>query len=477
MKKYPVSETNNKETVDMLRDMYDAALTAADLRVICKSRDFYSDEVSSTPLFESVFLTEKGLKSAFGSLTQAEIALLHVLNFINKAVDVTFFEYFYGDRDSDTGHYQSFATRYTDIFKKVRVSLVRKGILLFAESANTWGRTTKLERWQFRFPEEFYPFLPSPFTAPEIFDARSGIRNDIFRRKIKQVVTGTRIPDESTGYVLRLSHGKLQIKGHEYRMKYLKKWQVESWHASAMLETKTRKGGVHPLQLVIYVLSQLNQNEWILPDDLSIFWNILYPEGKAPDNRNICETGWNWGYLLKQELKGQSYYRLAGTLDTQEPESYLRVTGNQPVILDLETVPYENLDLLVQISKMAVLDSQLQISPDLIAIGNAQSMVRNHPLTLWLSTNSSLFREVIEKVDKRWGKLVIHENLMVARIMDLSLVVKLQRSFPDQIKPIAKNVIAFPRDSLPAIQKLAAGAGYVIKTVKDVNYEGENNRD
>ena len=40
MKKYPVSETNNKETVDMLRDMYDAALTAADLRVICKSRDF-----------------------------------------------------------------------------------------------------------------------------------------------------------------------------------------------------------------------------------------------------------------------------------------------------------------------------------------------------------------------------------------------------------------------------------------------------
>jgi len=104
MKKYPVSETNNKETVDMLRDMYDDALTAADLRAICKSRGFYSDEVSSTPLFESVFLTEKGLESALGSLTQDEIALLHVLNFINKAVDVSFFEYFYGDQDSDIRH-------------------------------------------------------------------------------------------------------------------------------------------------------------------------------------------------------------------------------------------------------------------------------------------------------------------------------------------------------------------------------------
>lgn len=267
MKKYPVSATNNKETVDMLRDMYDEALTAADLRAICKSRGFYSDEVSSTPLFESVFITEKGLESAFGSLTQDEIALLHVLNLINKAVDVTFFEYFYGDSDSDTRHYQSFAMRYTDIFKKVRVSLVRKGILLFAESANTWGRTTKLERWQFRFPEEFYPFLPSPFVSPEIFDARSGVRNDMVRRKIKQVMTGTRIPDESTGYVIRLSHGKLQIKGHELRMKYLQKWQIESWQASALLETRTKKGGVHHLQLVIYALSQLNQNEWILPDE------------------------------------------------------------------------------------------------------------------------------------------------------------------------------------------------------------------
>ncbi len=361
--------------------------------------------------------------------------------------------------------------RYTDIFKKVRVSLVRKGILLFAESANTWGRTTKLERWQFLFPEEFYPFLPSPFVSPGIFDARSGAHNDIIRRKIKQVITRTRIPDESTGYVLRLSHGKLKIKGHEFRMKYLKKWQIESWQASALQETRTKKGGVRPLQLVIYVLSQLNQNEWILPDDLSIFWNILYPEGKAPDSRNICETGWNWSYLLKQELEGRSYYRLAGPLDAQEPESYLTVKGNQQVILDLETIPYENLDVIVQISKMSILGSQLQIRPDLIAIGNARSKVRNHPLILWLSNNSSLFHDVIKKVDEKWGKLVIHENLLVARIMDLSLVVKLQRSFPDHIKPITKNVIAFPRDSLPEIQKLVAAAGYVIKTVKDVDYD------
>ena len=466
MKKNPVSATSNKETVDMLRDMYEKALTAADLKAICKSRGFYADEVSSTPLFESVFLTEKGLESAFASLTQHEIALLHVLNFINKVVDVTFFEYLYGDQDTEKKHYQSFATQYTDIFKKVRVLLVRKGLLLFSECNDKWSKTTKLERWQFRFPMEFYSSLPSPFFSAEIFDGRSGVHNDMIRRKIKQVITGTRIPDESAGYVIRVSDGKLQIKGHEFRMKYLQKWQIESWQASAMLETRTRRGAVNPLQLVIYALSQLNQNEWILPDELSIFWNILYPDDKVPDSRNICETGWNWGYLLKQEFEGRSYYRLAEPLAAQEPESYLTVTENQPVILNLETIPYESLDLIVQISKMEVLGSQLQIRPDLIAIGNAQSKIRNHPLTLWLKNNSPLFRDVMEEVDKKWGKLVIHENLLVARIKDLSLVVKLQRSFPDQIKPITKNVVAFPRDSLQEIQRLVNGAGYVIKTVK-----------
>ena len=304
--------------------MYEKALTAADLKAISKSRGFSSDEVASRPLFESAFLSEKGLESALASLTQDEIVLLHILNFMNKAVGVTFFKYLYGDqeKDSNAWHYQSFATQYKDIFKQVRVSLIRKGVLLFAESANTWARTTKLERWRFRFPKEFYPFLPSPFRSPTIFDASCGVSKDILRRKLKQVVAGARIPDEYTGYEIKLADGKLYINGHEFRMKYLKKWQIESWQASVPNKDKTKKDGISPLQLVIYALSQLNQNEWILPEDILRFWNILYPEEQAPDSQIICETGWNWGFLAKHESDGRSFYRLVGTSDAQVPERY-----------------------------------------------------------------------------------------------------------------------------------------------------------
>ena len=459
------------EAKKMLMDMYDKALTATDLRAICKIRGFSPEEVSSASLFETVFHSEKGIKSALDSLTQDEIILLHILNLINKEVDVTFFEYLYGEqeKDSDGWHYQSFATRYKDIFKAVRVSLVRKGVLLFAESTNSWYKSTKLERWVFRFPEEFYRVLPSPFDSPEIFDTRKGVSKDVLRRKLKQVVKGSQIPGEAAGYDITLSAGKLRIGAHEFRMKYLRKWQEKSWETLALKEKKYKGAIVHPIPVVIYVLSQLSQNEWILPDEFSRFWSILYPEGDAPDSQGICAGGWKWGYLSKHEHQGKSYYRPAGTLDARmvKPDSYLTVNGDQSVEIDIETIPYENLEMLALISNMAVVDSRLQITPDLIAIGNASLNIRNHPQTRWLMDKSSLFREVLEKVDKRWGKLVIHENLMVARVRDISLMVKIQQSFADrkQIIPLAKDFIAFPRDTYPKIQKLVEGSGYVIKTV------------
>ncbi|MFZ2070238.1 MAG: hypothetical protein WAV32_01270 [Halobacteriota archaeon] len=469
------------ESEEMLMDMYKEAITAADLRAICKTRGFTAEEVSSPGVFKTVFRSDKGIKSAFVSLTRNEIALLHVLDLINKAVDVSFFEYLYRDPESDSKawHYQSFTTRYRDIFKKVRTSLVRKGVLLFAESRNRRGTTTKLERWQFRFPEEFNQLLPSPFVSVKIFDAHENVCEDILRRKIKQVVTGKPVHGEAPGYDITLSAGKLSMGGGNFRMQTLKKWQVQSWTALALREKEKnyKKEVVSPIQVVSYAFSQLNQNEWILPEEFSRFWRVLYPEGCTLDSSVICEAGCKWGYLRKHEYQGKSYYHPVEALDATrvKPDSYQTVKGDQTVEIDLETIPYENLEVLAEISKMTVVDSRLLISPDLIAIGNADPNIRNHPQTLWLRHNSSLFRAVLEKVDENWGKIIIHENLMVARVRDIGLLVKLQQSCPDhkQIIPLAKDFIAFPQDALPELQKLVARSGYVVKTVQDVKNNGE----
>ena len=459
----------------MLRDMYDKALTATDLKAIGKTRGFSQEEISSSALFTAAFLSDKGLSSALGSLTQDEIVLLHLLNVINKEVDVTFFEYLYGEqeRDSDGWHYQSFASQYKDVFKAVRKYLVRKGVLLFAESTSNWYKSTKLERWSFRFPDQFAPFLPSPFDSPQVFDTH--VNEDVLRRKLKQVVNGVQIPGEAAGYDIKVSGAKLRIGKREFRMNYLKKWQEKSWEASVPEERRYKNADVSPIQVVIYALSRLNQNEWVLPDEFSRFWRILYQD--TPDSKVICEAGSKWGYLSKQEYQGKPYYRLAETMGASmvKPDSYLTVKGDQAVDMDIKTVPYEDLEVIAQISKLTVVDSRLQITPDLIAIGNAPMRIRNHPQLLWLRDKSSLFREVMEKVDKRWGKIVIHENLMIARVRDISLSVKIQQSFtdPKRIIVIAKDFIAFPRDALPEIQKIVQKSGYVVKVVNSITNGGE----
>ena len=72
------------DTEIMVDEMYDEALNAAELGSIGKSRGFTKSELSSKTLFETVFLTERGLESAFMALDQKEIALLHLLSHIKR---------------------------------------------------------------------------------------------------------------------------------------------------------------------------------------------------------------------------------------------------------------------------------------------------------------------------------------------------------------------------------------------------------
>ncbi len=69
---------------------------------------------------------------------------------------------------------------------------------------------------------------------------------------------------------------------------------------------------------------------------------------------------------------------------------------------------------------------------------------------------------------KRWGKQIIHENMMIARVKDLSLKVQIENSFddPKSLVSLPNDYIAFPCDLLPAIQKLVETSGHVIKKAR-----------
>jgi hypothetical protein len=114
---------------------------------------------------------------------------------------------------------------------------------------------------------------------------------------------------------------------------------------------------------------------------------------------------------------------------------------------------------------MEVRNSNLQAVPSIIKIGNSLKSVRKNNVFEWLKENSPVFRTAIEKAQKRWGKQIIHDNLMIARVKDLSLKVQIQKYFadPKSLVTLANDYIAFPCDQLPAIKKLVEKSGHVIK--------------
>ena len=67
----------------------------------------------------------------------------------------------------------------------------------------------------------------------------------------------------------------------------------------------------------------------------------------------------------------------------------------------------------------------------------------------------------------RWGKHLLHEDLLLAQVKDLGLKVQLQKSWLGQhIVALSHDFIAFPRGWASELEKFVIKAGYVVKTVK-----------
>ena len=154
------------ELAYMLNQMCHEVLSNADVNAIRKARGFTPSETDSRSQFESFYLSSIGLEAAMRTLSPAEIAGLHLLNRKTEEVDLTFFKRIYGSaRRGDRYYYGTFTQQYKDTFKDVKQNLLRRGLLVMAE-LRTRADNTKMERWRFRFPPEFAPYLPTDSRTP-----------------------------------------------------------------------------------------------------------------------------------------------------------------------------------------------------------------------------------------------------------------------------------------------------------------------
>lgn len=471
------------DTQSMLKQMCESDINDSDIKAICKSRGFPAKEATSRDVFENFFISTIGIKEVLDSLTYKEVVFLHLLSKMNKEVGIGYFERLYGSaRAANKYYYGTFTKRYNETFKEVKSNLVRKGVLIAIEQ-ETYRKSTRMERLRFSFPPEFGEFLP-PLVKASKFKKTGKFKREVLRDKLLELAGGKRkrpsplSNSDRRSFKLTINEGNLSIGGKQFRANYLLDWQKACMRASVKTDTKEQGyqsypgGDMTPVDATLYAISQLGEHEWLPADSLAVILKIFTGDDINHPCEQICEAGWEWGCLVKVVVDKTAYYRLPDDplddADAPTPEQYLQIAPDGTVVLNLVKIPYAALEVIASVALLDIHNANLRATANIIKIGNALTTVRKEGVFEWLRENSAGFRTAIKIAEKRWGKQIIHEDLMVAQVKDLSLKVQIEKSCTgSQLVSLPDDYIAFPCGVLPAIQKIVSASGHVVKKARN----------
>lgn len=457
----------------LLYQMCHEALTDVDIRAIGRARGFSSQEVSSRSQLETYFLSNIGVEKVLRGLNSAEIATLHLLRIIDKPINIETLQRLYAP-DFTSAHMwnPTFTKRYQETFKAVRKGLVRKGVLIMTEVKK--NDSTKMERLRFFFPAEFMPYLPPPFDETHTLATEGETRHDVARDKLRAVLKQTAETSNNlhSEYDLKLTQGRLMLSDDLFSEKKLKAWQAMRWRIASPPGKQRKKYSsdivgerVDVLESLVYGLTQLPPQQWVSPAHLkpvlTIFTDHTY------ELEQLCECGYEWGYLARNRVNNEKVYRLAASTQggkTPAPADYFTSHDGQSVQINLTSIPYAVLTELNQIVTFSLENQQLVAVPNLVEMGKSFDNLMGNPSLQWLIKHVAAFEQAYKTLKRRWGKQIVHTNLLVAHVPDVVLRVKIEHTLKsNEVVILSEEYIAFPPKLLPKIERIVQREGHVVK--------------
>jgi len=447
-----------------------AELADADLNAIRKARGFSAKETASRSSFASFYVTSVGVAEAMATLPPQEAVTLRLLHETGE-VDVSFFERLYRAGNQ----HGTYTQRYKPVFDEVKKNLVRRGLVILAE-VKMRGDTVQLERWRYALPPEFAPHLPS---LPVIQNNAPGLENETtLRRKLLELVGGgPAMPNDPLP--IQIKHGSLYLKDYPFSLATFETWQLDAWQRALSAFKPNIPASLSP---TIAALKLLDEKAWINPKSLQPALAIYSFGGKVPPAEKLLKQGWELGLLSRLEIDHSPHYRLAPTYsrgtNTRSAERSRRSPypatlnwadiSSQPgtVKIDLRLIPLHDLDLLNILTHLEVEKGNLYAFPSLVKLGRAIPSQPRAPLSRWLAEQVPAFGKALETVESKWGQTLLHENLLFARVRDLSLRVQLERELGQRLVVLSDHYIAFPHEARSSVEKVLKKTGFVIKTVK-----------
>ncbi len=444
-----------------------ADLPNVDLNAIRKARGFHSSETASRTSFASFFVSSIGVAEAMQSLHPEEITTLHLLHQTGE-VDIAFFERVYGSSAQSGRHYHgTFTQHYKPTFDAVKKNLVRRGLVVMAE-VKLRGDAVQMERWRFALPPEFAPHLPP--LLPTIARDEIGETSDhAVRKKLLQLFGDA--PNDRIK--MEIKDGTLLLGDQPFTPAHLQDWQKRAWWLSLNIINSSVPASLSLTEAIIRLLKSLAPREWARPEDLDSALKIYSFGGKIVPAGKILHQGWELGLFSRLKVDSTSYYRLtpqptATVSDFPMPDTVSGIESTpkaDSVKVDLRLIPTHHLELLNALTHLSVEENNLRAAPSPIKLGRATPAQRNSTLSLWLAEHIPAFGKALAVVNNKWGRTILHENLLIARVCDLSLRIQLERELGQNIIVLSDHFIAFPANFRSAVERTLKKTGFVAKTI------------
>lgn len=445
-----------------IKKMY-KLLSATDIKTICKNRNLPVNHHLTADTFKNFISSSVGIDNAISLLSLEEVLVLLLIK-ADENLDTSHYAIFYQENG-----YGTFTQRYQRTYKMVMQNLVKKGILIVDD--DNYG-DSKLERIRFTFPKEFREKLPAPFSE-KIVGSYKAEKNDItLRNKINKIYKELPANIKNNLYI---ENNLLKFNADIFKLNALDRWRKESLEKYIIKEYRdsaeySKKNAfwkkIDIVKILMDAFTRLKENQFVSSESVNSIFKVIYGDKHGINLEKILVKATELGFLGKIILDSKNYYQYKNTLEEIDIQAkdYLASADNK-FIVALDKIPYKSLEQLACLSSFSLDNEKVYIKPDFSRLVKTYHSFKDTDLFNYLKKNSPLLNEKINEIEDKHGKVLLHGNLLVAKINDFKLKAIFTKTYVDSNKVIflPNNYIAFVQEERSNIEKLVTKSGLAVK--------------